>query len=576
MIIPIIFSLNPVANDRMYTWVFIKAVSFAKRYHWPVIAQKQYFDNIDNLEGFFSENLLEHFEYEPIDKRDLVKIIPIEFPKELETEYINKYPSQTDAYLASLRTPWKEMEQFLNQEIDKVETVSGEKVEAFYILPNSNFIDNVAARRNIPVIHFEWGPFRPRAYRKTAYFDFDNIVLGLRKRYDEFIKQQENTKVPMFTRQEILALFLEKDYLHYAVEKTEPSYEVGVATGYSTIGEYSAYNMVSLIELQNKISKKFKEDEVCWRMHPEDPQHAQLPVKNKSCHENTVEFILDCKRIVSMNSNMIYEAMVWDRFGYDIGFSHYSFQGNDTLDSIDDKAPDIQFLNFVAFAYLIPYEFLNSLEYIRFRLSKPSEEEIYKYHLNYYLNVYNLKKEIIDRKDRLQIIIQSRKVETCEDQFMTDNIWFKTSGEVYSNVQLLRLKRKVENIEKEKNMLQNKVDELLHKVEADMQIAILYLDKGAGFTENDKLFARYEIINGKFTAKFKIPDDVRAIRFDPCECGEKALYFENLKINGKENCYDSFNIQKVAGKNTFIMKNPYFVLKEFGKQIVVQLEVYSL
>lgn len=576
MIIPIIFSLNPVADDKMYTWVFIKAISFAKKYHWPVIAQKQYFDNIENLEGFFSENLLDHFEYEQIDKRDLEKIIPIEIPKELETEYINKYPSQTDAYLASLRTPWIEMEKFMEQEIDRMEAVTGEKVEAFYILPNSTFIENVAAKRKLPVIHFEWGPFRPRVYRKTAYFDFNNIVLGLQKRYEDFIKYQEDTKVPIFTRQEILALFLEKEYLHYVFEKREPSYEMGVATGYSTIGEYSAYNMVSLVELQNKISKKFKDDEVCWRMHPEDPQHAQLQVKNKSYHDNTVEFILDCKRVVSMSSNMIYEAMIWDRLGYDIGFSHYSFQGNDSLDSIDDKIPDIRFLNFVAFAYLIPYEFLDNLEYIRFRLSKPSEEEIYKYHLNYYLNTYNLKKEVIEERNRLQIIMQARKEEISDEKCFTDEIWFDASSEVCDNIQLLRMKRKLQNIEKQKNVLQKKVDELSHRVEADMQVAILYLDKGAGFTESDKLFARYEVVNGKFTAKFEIPDEVRVIRFDPCECGEKALYFQNLKINGKENCYDSFNIQKVAGKDTFIMKNPYFVLKILEKQIIVQLEVYRL
>lgn len=44
MIVPIIFSLNSVADEKMFTWVFIKAVSFAKKYHWSVIAQKQYFD----------------------------------------------------------------------------------------------------------------------------------------------------------------------------------------------------------------------------------------------------------------------------------------------------------------------------------------------------------------------------------------------------------------------------------------------------------------------------------------------------------------------------------------------------
>ena len=92
MIVPVIFSLNPVSKERMYTWVFIKAVSFAKKWHWPVIAQKQYFDDIENMKGFCSDNLLEYFEYEIIGKCDLEKIVSIVIPKEIETEYIKRFP----------------------------------------------------------------------------------------------------------------------------------------------------------------------------------------------------------------------------------------------------------------------------------------------------------------------------------------------------------------------------------------------------------------------------------------------------------------------------------------------------
>lgn len=579
MIVPVIFSLNPVADDKMFTWVFIKAVSFAKKYHWPVIAQKQYFDDIGNMKGFFSENLLEHFEYETIGKSDLEKIIPVAVPKEIETEYIKRFPSQTDAYLSSIRNPWTEMEDFLEQTIDRLEETSGKKIEAFYVLPNNAFLENVAAKKDIPVIHFEWGPFRPRIYRKTAYFDFDNIVLGLRKRYENFIKSGDDKEVPMFTRQEILALFLEKDYLRYALETREPAYEMGVATGYTTIGEYSAYNMVSLIELQSKVARKFNDDEVCWRMHPEDPYHAQLQVKNQSYHENTVDFILDCKRVLSLSSNMIYEAMLFDRIGYDIGFSHYSFQGNDTIDILEDKKPDIRFLNFVAFSYLIPYEFLNNADYIRFRLSKPTEAEIYRYHLDYYLNVCKLKRDILEEKNRLQIIMQVRGYEEDDESvnpYMTEEIWFGNSKEACSNIQILRLKSKMKEMQKEQKALQNRINKLAHKVESEMQVAILYLDMGEGFTEKDKMFARYEVADGEFRAEFEIPEGAYGCRFDPCECGEKALYFENLMINGKENCYDAFNIQKVGDKNTFIMRNPYFVLKEFDKKIRISLKVYPL
>ncbi len=553
MIVPVIFSLNPVSKERMYTWVFIKAVSFAKKWHWPVIAQKQYFDDIENMKGFCSDNLLEYFEYEIIGKCDLEKIVSIVIPKEIETEYIKRFPSQTDAYLSSVRNTWEEMENFFDQTIDTLEQTVGEKIEAFYVLPNNAFLENVAAKKNIPIIHFEWGPFRPMVYRKTAYFDFDNIVLGLRKRYEKFIQNGEDIKVPIFTRQEILALFLEKEYLQYASENRKPSYELGVATGYSTIGEYSAYNLVSLVELHSKVAGKFSEDDVCWRMHPEDPLHAQLAVKNKSQHKTTVDFILDCKRVLSLSSNMIYEAMLFDRIGYDIGFSHYSFQGNDTLDTLEDKKPDIRFLNFVAFAYLIPYEVLDNPDYIRFRLSRPSETDIYRYHLNYYFDRLNLKYEIIDEKDRLQAILKGR-------------------GYV-ENTEMVCLKRKIEEMEKQQVVLQNKIEKLTHRAENEMRMAILYIDMGEGFTEKNKLFAQYVAVDGEFQAEFDIPTGCLGIRYDPCECGEKPFYFHDLKINGKENSYEAFNIQKVGEKETFIKRNPYFVLKDVEEKIKITIKV---
>lgn len=579
MIVPVIVSLNPVADGKMYTWVFIKAVSFARKYHWPVIAQKQYFDDIENIKGFFSENLLEHFEYEMIGKQDLQKIVPVVIPEEIEKRYIDKFPSQTDAYLSSIKNAWDEMEQFFEQAVDRLEKDAGEKIEAFYTLPNQAFLENAARRKQIPVIHFEWGPFRPAMYRKTAYFDFYHVVMGLRERYENFIKNQEDKQVPMFTRQEILALFLEKDYLQYVYANRQPSYEMGVATGYTTIGEYSAYNMVSLMEIQSKVAKKFHEDEVCWRMHPEDPQHAQLSVKNRSDHKNTADFILDCKRVLSMSSNVIFEAMMFDRAGYDIGFSHYSFQGNHKIDLLEDKKPDIRFLNFAVFSYFIPYEFLNSPEYIRFRLSRPAETEIYNYHLHYYLNVWGIKRDILKEKDKLQIIMQARGFEKTGEQaatYLSEDIWFGTEKEICDNIQILRLKHKLSEMQKEHAQLKMQIREIAHKVEEEMRTAVLYLDMGQGFSEKDKLFADYEVKDGVCTAAFDIPQGVARIRYDPCLCGEKALYFKDLMINGKENCYESFNIQRVNGKDTFIMKNPYFILKELYQKVQISIKVYAL
>ena len=66
------------------------------------------------------------------------------------------------------------------------------------------------------------------------------------------------------------------------------------------------------------------------------------------------------------------------------------------------------------------------------------------------------------------------------------------------------------------------------------------------------------------------------IRYDPCECGERMLYFTDLRINGKENRYEPVNIKEIDGKQTFIARNPYFVLKDLDKKISISLKVYAL
>ncbi len=650
MIVPIIFSLNPVAKNQMFTWTFIKAVSFAKGYHWPVIAQEQYFKNTCEMKGFFSDNLLEHFEYEVLSEDDFNKIIPVVIPKNIEKSYISGFPSQTDAYISSCREPWPEMEKFLEEEIERIEQEKNEKIEALITLPNGMFLENISKKLNIPLLHFEWGPFRPKPYRKTAYLDFENIVKGLKPRYERFIEEGVVKRVPIFSRNELLALFLEKDYLRYAIDEDKiPTYELGIASGYTTIGEYSAYNMVSLAEVHAKSLEHFNENDICWRFHPEDPMHSKIDAKNLSKHESGIEFILDCKRVLSLSSNMIFEAMLYNRLGYDLGFSHYSFQGNSNLDEMEDNETDIEFLNYVAFGYLIPYEFLNSVDYLRFRLGRPSEEEIYNYNLEYYLNVMKISKEVLkmEGKERLESILKVRGYTEVTDQmkdYSEHNIWFDSSEYAQNYIKIERLKNRNNELQKqsiklieqvkqakqdnmilaeknvallsvldtvsnvkrnlillqetkswkkskiirdiyqcfEKDNIDQELESNIHKISMaisdvqSMKIAVLYLDYGEGYNEDSKLIEPYSIIDGIHTVNFSVPDGVRAIRYDPCECGEKAIYFSELRINGEFARYSEFNIKKIGDKKTFLLKNPFFVLDTNEKVITISIKVENL
>ena len=244
MIVPVVISLNPNYNNIKYMWNYIKSISFCREYGYPLITQKSYCDGVLKDRGFFSENLCEHFEYEEVTEEIVSRIDIYEVPQDVLQRYTDMFPSQTDAYLNSIRNEWTEMKSVFELFIQEIESKHG-KIDAFLILENLGFLNEVAKEHGIEVINFEWGPFRPNAYRKTAYFNFGDIVPGLAQRYQKFITEM-NDDLPILNNEEILSIFLEDEFLDYTnFRNRTPSFQYGVALPSTNIEPCCAYNMVT-------------------------------------------------------------------------------------------------------------------------------------------------------------------------------------------------------------------------------------------------------------------------------------------------------------------------------------------
>ena len=108
---------------------------------------------------------------------------------------------------------------------------------------------------------------------------------------------------------------MEKEHLHYATDKyPEPEHEIGLAFGYSNATAGTARNSISAVELYSKVQKIFPESEIGVRYHPGDPMHANLR-KGKEDTGRLIDFILNCKRIACVCSNVAFEAMLFGRNG---------------------------------------------------------------------------------------------------------------------------------------------------------------------------------------------------------------------------------------------------------------------
>ena len=455
MIIPVVFSLTPVLDNIVLGWVFYKSIDIVKSYGWPVFAQKQYYDiNVEQKkQELFSESSCRCFDYEAYQPEDKQRIIPEIFPQKIIDEYIARFPSQTDAYYASMLSAWPEMTDFMVERVKADEARLGEKTEAFLCHSDAPFIREAADKLGIKIIHFELGPFRWNTYRNTAYLDFVGTVCDgeMSARYQVF--QAIAHEVPILTRREILAVFLNDENLHYASdEDPEPEFSGGLVLPFTVALGPLIRNQISALEMLTRVRSVLGNDSLQVRYHPGDFLNARIPgVQERS--GSLIDFVQSSRRLFTDSSNVDYEAMLFNRPVYDFGDSQYGLFANHDMTGLPDRIASEEFLSFIAFGYLVPFEMLKSINYLRWRLSNPGEAEIYRYHLAYYLNCLQVPEEVLDMpsQERFAAILKHRGTALEEDIPLQDiPIWMKKDEVSRLNISLNRLERRYEHLKKQK------------------------------------------------------------------------------------------------------------------------------
>jgi len=186
---------------------------------------------------------------------------------------------------------------------------------------------------------------------------------------------------------------------------------MGIATQYAVDFSILSYSLNNNLDLILTAKRNYTEDELILRMHPGDTSYSKYKtVKNIDTSDSSMKFVIKSKRIATVSSNVAFEAMLWGRTIYTTGKCAYSFKAQKNLSDKKENVVDIDFINFVVFAYLIPYELMTDEKYMRWRLTRPSEIEIYNYHLNYYLSLRGIDKKQLDlpSEQRLYAFLESQ------------------------------------------------------------------------------------------------------------------------------------------------------------------------
>ena len=261
-------------------------------------------------------------------------------------------------------------------------------IEAIVTHLNCRSIDDVASYLHIPVIHEESGNLREPAFKfSTRLFDFRGAN-GNSEFDQRFLARGD---LPAHCGESIIARYATDATKAEMNAAKEPEFEVGLALQVEDDSNVVAYNNGwDNLRLIYKARQVFPGDRILVRAHPlsifglQDLHNRQLGVVDNSV--SAMEFISKCKRILTVNSSVAFEAVAVGKPTYILGesplasmaYRHFDRRVRDQMRGI----PLLQEkLEFYALNYLIPMNLWLNPEYYRFRLRAPSEADIRSRHL---------------------------------------------------------------------------------------------------------------------------------------------------------------------------------------------------
>lgn len=425
--LPIIFGIDFNKNIPILFGSFCKFAYYSYINKWPMIAQEQYFESLKEYDNSFLAEVFDINEVREIDDSLLKKIESYKISKSQTNEVIRDFSNKEEAWINLMNKKSKSLYKILDNYIKDILKKYSD-ISAILIWRHNHTISLLAKKYNLKVIEMELSAIRKRTYNfGLSYFQFSKKYSKdeLNKRYEKFNMELKNYKkdLPILTRNEILNLILKKDT--FKSLENEEMYDFGIALGLRSDFETVSSNSMTNEEIIKNILELENGKNILIRKHPLDNNYKykyedEFNIDNSS---STIDFITKCHRIVSSVSNTNFEAMILGKTCYTLGnmpFARFSYEN---LKYNDDYVISVYDLNFLFFCYYVPYSLCLDNDYLKFRLSNPSEIEIYLKHYNYIIYRYTKSKSYnFDKtKIRNKYIIKKSKIDFLNNKIVELN-----------------------------------------------------------------------------------------------------------------------------------------------------------
>ncbi|HDU5302187.1 TPA: hypothetical protein RFV03_001077 [Klebsiella quasipneumoniae subsp. similipneumoniae] len=249
-----------------------------------------------------------------------------------------------------------------------------QRVDAFVSICNCPSLEKVARALNKEVIHLEIGPLRAPMYRNTAYLDFTGVNgnTEARARYESCQTEIDIT----CSMNDLHRYFLEAISLPSSSENQVAGIVLQVEDDSNIIAYSHNFTNISLISY---VRQQHTLENILVRAHPGSLFRLRDDIFSIDASANSLEFIQKCHSIYTINSSVGLEALLCEKKTNILGDCSYAFVAEEA------SAPTrVNAMAFYLFAYLVPFELIFNLEYLRFRLDHPAELDIVLKHLQFY------------------------------------------------------------------------------------------------------------------------------------------------------------------------------------------------
>lgn len=432
MFVSVIFDVEYFGRDERHKW-FLKNVSHAKENDLFIITHETLVKNYRKYVENCSERFWDEFEMKRLTEDEYNSLSIGGVDDSLFDELEAQFGSRTEMLSFLFNNNYKKLEEILCEMIEQeMKERNDDAVEGiFTCLDAFKTIRTVAQKYNCPVIEYIFSALRKvHGYRETLYVaEIDGDLRSSNSARRGYRSFQKNNDLKMcLSKRELLALFgKRKNIPLLKLINVEGEHELGLCKmpwgiAPQLIGKLTYTDVDLYCEAKERLNTK----DIVVREHPNILwNNTSIAEVKEHTRNDPISFILGCKRIACVESQIGLKALLWNRSVYcKEEFAVFSWIGEENIESLG-KADDMK-LNYFMIAYLVPSKYMFDVDYWRWRVqSNPTEFEIYMKHFSYYAEQFNLDLSEMSKmveKERFAYILQKRDVDQSEiDSLLEEN-----------------------------------------------------------------------------------------------------------------------------------------------------------